>query len=74
MLTLREFRMEGPVTDTTHPRVKVWRQDRKLYRVLYEDDLGEWAWTGAAIPTKTEALVAAREFARDNYQTTAPAP
>ncbi len=55
---LARWRAMGTVTTTRYPRLHVWRQDRRTWRVLATDDTFDTDVTGPPYTSKLEAVVA----------------
>ena len=48
---------------TVHPRVNIWPQTPRMWRIVVTDDLGDSDVTGPPYPTKREAVEAVPEAA-----------
>jgi hypothetical protein len=67
MGTLADMRDHFRLTDTYDPRVRVGMQARKLWRIVWVDDSGDWDYGLQQFPTRQAAIDFLPQFIASTY-------
>ena len=70
-MMIKEIREHFDLTYTTDDRVRLAKQhlsaSRVVWRFVWRDDMGDWAWTSTFYLTKGELLAAFPQFLEETY-------